>query len=140
MQAMWINQPSTTQPYHQFHGRDVWFDSVNLTAYFTNDEGSIDISASALSTGWQPKKKKKKIEGIGIEGISQVTGFRNSLSKEVFATENEAKTDWSTRILYRRLDQYSDDSDGFVQQVLTDPSLQEALLHLISVSSDGERA
>ncbi len=40
-QRMWINQPSTLQPYHSFHGQNVWAvdsggDEVDVC--FTNDE------------------------------------------------------------------------------------------------------
>ncbi len=58
LKRMWINQPSTQQPFHEFHGRKVLVDpstrSVGtVTAYFT--EGSLEsmvIWDLALSDGW----------------------------------------------------------------------------------------
>jgi hypothetical protein len=60
---MWINQPSTLQPYHKYHGMNVLVD-MNDTAknhagetcvwvYFTQgDTVSVSIAKVALSHGW----------------------------------------------------------------------------------------
>ena len=55
MERMWINQPSSLQPYHKYHGTNVLANaktSKYCTAYFLQgDEISIWIESSALSNG-----------------------------------------------------------------------------------------
>jgi hypothetical protein len=61
---MWINQPSTLQPYHKYHGRRVLtvppvIESIKgsqfdfITVYFTEGvEVSMEVFLLALSKGW----------------------------------------------------------------------------------------
>lgn len=57
MKRMWINQPSTLQPFHHLHRVNVLWDEKRETVYFLN--GNI-ISAmlprEILSKGWIVKK------------------------------------------------------------------------------------
>ena len=62
MKTMWINQPSTLQAYHEYHGINVW---ANMKPYFRADSGrvyvdiylldgsSMIIDRNALSEGWR---------------------------------------------------------------------------------------
>lgn len=50
---MWINQPSTTLPYHKFHGIHVLMDTDNETAYpLVGPTISLHIPLIACSPGW----------------------------------------------------------------------------------------
>jgi len=61
MERMWINQPSTAQPYHKYHGRNVLWDKERDTVYFTEGETvSAMFPANVLSAGW--KKQPKMVE------------------------------------------------------------------------------
>lgn len=62
-QRMWINQPSTLQPYHNLHGINVLAIPGRTNNYYwvyflTNDTNGRDIESMevhrmALSDGWQ---------------------------------------------------------------------------------------
>ena len=60
----WINQPSTHQPYHNFHGmHGIW-----TAGYFYFLEGeyvSVPMEKFYLSAGWpdHPRLKKEAING-----------------------------------------------------------------------------
>lgn len=58
MRRMWINQPSTLQPHHDFHGVNVLANMTSkdslVTVYFLEGECiSIVVSRFALSAGWK---------------------------------------------------------------------------------------
>lgn len=49
----WINQPSTSQPHHSLHGKNVLWDGLEGTIYFLEgDVVSQQIHPAALSEGW----------------------------------------------------------------------------------------
>jgi hypothetical protein len=53
MARKWINQPSTLQPYHKLHGKNVLYDPNTEEVWFT--EGNLissQIDPLALSDGW----------------------------------------------------------------------------------------
>lgn len=54
MLRMWINQPSTLQPYHQYHGVNVLWDPKEEVAYFLYGNAiGMAIPRLPLSPGWQ---------------------------------------------------------------------------------------
>jgi len=70
MIRMWINQPSTLQPYHHLHGRNVWAGSVDnnwRACYFVDYEvdgvhGGIKlIRPEALSNGWLDRPSRSDL-------------------------------------------------------------------------------
>ncbi len=70
MKRMWINQPSTLQPYHGWHGCNVLVDfekdGGEPVAYFLfGDLVSMQVSPLALSEGWlkEPAKTYKWHDG-----------------------------------------------------------------------------
>lgn len=56
MQRMWINQPSTSQPYHEYHGQRVLvdFDDRNspMVYFLSGDTLAMQMDRLALSRGW----------------------------------------------------------------------------------------
>lgn len=67
MQRMWINQPSTLQPDHKLHGRNVLADDKNdytpgyVIIYFV--DGSVEsqvIARLSLSKGWTASNGKNR--------------------------------------------------------------------------------
>lgn len=58
---MWINQPSTLQPYHAYHGRRVLAHLVDgdyARAYFTDGPVvSMRVAHNALSEGWPAREE-----------------------------------------------------------------------------------
>lgn len=58
MRRMWINQPSTLQQFHKYHGTNVLADEAPnergvVTVWFlSGDTWSMDILEMALSKGW----------------------------------------------------------------------------------------
>lgn len=53
MKRMWINQPSTLQTYHKYHGKNVLFDEKQMRVYFTKGPViSMEINKLSLSEGW----------------------------------------------------------------------------------------
>lgn len=55
---MWINQPSTLQPFHKVHGLNVLAEYQEGTSRIYFLEGSIisqNISSNCLSKGWKLK-------------------------------------------------------------------------------------
>ena len=63
MYRQWINQPSTQQPLHKFHGRRVLTVPARpgvANAYFTEgDIISIEVPTNALSHGWPERKTQE---------------------------------------------------------------------------------
>ena len=58
LKRYWINQPSTLQPCHRWHGRNVIADTTeqgkNATVYFADgDEISAIVPKLVLSQGWR---------------------------------------------------------------------------------------
>jgi hypothetical protein len=54
MKRMWINQPSTLQPFHRLHGTNVLLDEKNETIYFLSGNViSMMIPIETLSKGWR---------------------------------------------------------------------------------------
>lgn len=60
MTRMWINQPSTLQPWHYMHGDNVLVEmggknpTAMVTVYFTKGEVvSMLVHRNALSGGWK---------------------------------------------------------------------------------------
>lgn len=54
----WFNQPSTLQPFHHLHGKNVLYDKVNKVVYFTEGDiicQQVPINPLPLSKGWKPK-------------------------------------------------------------------------------------
>lgn len=64
MRRMWINQPSTSQPWHRHHGREVLAEGRRdhgefVRVWFTGGvEISAMISQAALSNGWPSTKEQ----------------------------------------------------------------------------------
>ena len=57
LQRMWINQPSTLQILHEYHGTNVLVDTENEIAYFlTGDVISMEVPMETLSEGWIKSK------------------------------------------------------------------------------------
>lgn len=58
LRRMWVNQPSTLQPYHALHGINVLaqpeYGSTMRIWFLSGDCVSQQICRSALSDGWQP--------------------------------------------------------------------------------------
>lgn len=56
LQRMWINQPSTLQPYHKFHGTKVLADlndeQFKRVYFLSGDVISMQCDRFYLSTGW----------------------------------------------------------------------------------------
>lgn len=58
MRRMWIDQPSTLQPHHRYHGRNVLAapkndDAAYVIIYLTQGPVvSFEVPESALSRGW----------------------------------------------------------------------------------------
>lgn len=53
MKRMWINQPSTYQEFHKYHGKNVLLDTVHEVIYFL--EGpviSMQVPLRILAKGW----------------------------------------------------------------------------------------
>jgi recombinational DNA repair protein RecR len=58
IERMWINQPSTQQRYHEYHGQNVLAvfrtGETEAMAYFLSEPLiSMNIDISALSSGWR---------------------------------------------------------------------------------------
>jgi len=56
-ERMWINQPSSLQTYHNYHGCNViaWLDNNKSTtqiSFISGDIISMEIDTIALSKGW----------------------------------------------------------------------------------------
>jgi hypothetical protein len=60
MIRMWINQPSTLQPFHKLHGtnvlaaREQGTDRVRRVYFLSGDVISQQMPRQALSEGWTP--------------------------------------------------------------------------------------
>jgi hypothetical protein len=53
MKRVWINQPSTLQPLHKYHGTSGLLDVATETFYFLyGDVVSMQIPLGVLSEGW----------------------------------------------------------------------------------------
>ena len=49
----WINQPSTLQPYHKYHGLNVLYDGDEKRIYFLSGAViSMEIDPTVLEIGW----------------------------------------------------------------------------------------
>ena len=49
----WINQPSTLQSYHKYHGMNVLYDADEKRIYFlSGDVISMQIDPTVLEIGW----------------------------------------------------------------------------------------
>lgn len=57
MMLAWINQPSTKQPYHRFHGRNIWYDEIRNVACFIDEPISMPVRRSSVSPGWKDQNK-----------------------------------------------------------------------------------
>jgi len=58
MARKWINQPSTLQQYHKYHGKNVLYDATAEEVWFTEgDVISMQIDPLALSDGWTKQTK-----------------------------------------------------------------------------------
>jgi hypothetical protein len=62
LKRMWVNQPSTLQPLHKYHGTNVLAETVNnkltgIVYLLTGDTHSMDIPTNqpVLSEGWLDK-------------------------------------------------------------------------------------
>ena len=72
IKRMWVNQPSTLQPYHQFHGRRVLADLSDKTFEHSVSvywlEGPVEnqqMLKSSLSDGWpEPNPRKNDQETV----------------------------------------------------------------------------
>ena len=59
IERMWVNQPSSLQPYYKLHGKRVLAvtdgSTGKVTIFFTDNEPSVsqDIDRLALSPGWR---------------------------------------------------------------------------------------
>ena len=56
MKRRWVNQPSTTQPYHHLHGTNVlavWTASECTIYFLVGDTISQVIDPAALAEGWR---------------------------------------------------------------------------------------
>ncbi len=58
MKRMWINNPSTAQTYHKYHGQNVLVDTNTnndyCRVYFTSGSViSMEMHKNALSDGWK---------------------------------------------------------------------------------------
>lgn len=66
IERMWINQPSTLQNYHKFHGELVLADLTSekqgrVTVYFTKGHiVGMDVSKDALDYEWPEHLREKK--------------------------------------------------------------------------------
>lgn len=67
MKRFWINQPSTLQPLHKYHGNNVLAENINSErVYFTSGNIiSMEVPDNVLSAGWLKTKK----EGLECETI-----------------------------------------------------------------------
>lgn len=64
MERMWVNQPSTSQPLHKYHGQNVLYDRKGQTLYFCR--GSVismmvPTNPLPLSFGWQTQSEQKEL-------------------------------------------------------------------------------
>ena len=71
---MWINQPSTLQPFHSYHGQNVLCHDTSekfVRIHFAaGDVISMEIDRAALSPGWQQMKKTK--EQVAVDLLAEL--------------------------------------------------------------------
>lgn len=68
MERMFINQPSTLQPLHKYHGMNVLLNPKDGTVYPV--EGPIHsmmVPSDCLSMGWTTSKLEKRIQELEKE-------------------------------------------------------------------------
>jgi len=55
IERYWINQPSSSQPYYEYHGMNVLgmkIDDKTTMIYFLGDVVSFEVPTIVLSKGW----------------------------------------------------------------------------------------
>lgn len=66
LQRMWINQPSTLQPYHELHGVNVLaapeYDDTYRVYFLSGPIESMQLFRSCLSVGWNPTNRENLAE------------------------------------------------------------------------------
>ena len=76
MERMWINQPSTLQPYHNLHGVRVLaiheYDSTWQIYFLSGDVISQQIDRLALSDGWPPTSVSRD-RNLSVAEMKQIT-------------------------------------------------------------------
>lgn len=90
MERMWINQPSTGQPFHKWHAMNVLArpdtDSGAMQIYFLDGVViSQQIPRNCLSKGWIPKRDPKLDFTSVIEGIAKASESLGKTLTEVVA-------------------------------------------------------
>lgn len=111
MKRMWINQPSTDQPFHAYHGVRVLTDlkpefegSTACRVYFT--EGNVisaQVSINSLSNGWPAEEPT----GI-LEKYQKLMYVVDGARSAHYSDNNGEERDW-LRHCYNMCDKHNDE-------------------------------
>jgi hypothetical protein len=102
---MWINQPSTSQPLHAFHGTNVLAQLENESTaqifFLSGEKHSQQVCPSVLSHGWRPLTPATNEEVLEV-----VVGLHKALSRMIDKHDPDSKeAEWlgNSNELHRKL-------------------------------------
>lgn len=102
---MWINQPSTLQPLHAYHGTNVLaqpYDGDRMEVFFVSGETvSLITSRTTLSDGWVTEQPTTQDEVIEV-----VVGLHKALNRMIDKHDPDSKeAEWlgNSNELHRKL-------------------------------------